>query len=852
MAKKPTTPKAPKQTDSYEHDSAERSNLPSTQTEPLMGPEDRAPTEFKPEMRERDEEPALAWQRGSITGGGGGEDNSKPSYDAYPLYIREKIHPEAFVGSLKQSADSQGSFFESFNGLPSENAKYEWYQHKGNWQNRIIHGESARVISSLAGRESLSGQVQMIYFDPPFGIKFNSNFQTKTNNLNTADNRGGLPNDTRTMTAFRDTYERGVHSYLDQMLEKLTLCRELLTESGSIFVQIGEENLHRMALVLDEVFGSENRVSMITVVTAGSSTSNTLSTIANYLLWYAKDKKNVKYRQLYELLDRRGKVELFSGWARIELEDGTTRKLAKDELANLDNIPDGSRICQSRPLESQGKSTTGRSEPYHWDGVKYRCGDTLQWSVSHLGLDRLAELNRLCAGESQTSPLNWKRYEEEVPGRKVQNVWRRLMRPNDKRYVVQTANSIVERCIQMATDPGDLVFDPTCGSGTTAFVAEMWGRRWITCDTSPISVAIARQRLITSIYPYWVLADSADNKDPAHGFIYNSVPTVSPAILAYDEDTELTELVNDPEENRKITRVASPFTVESSSPWSHIPFGDEADETPQHHSVEHSDFVEMVVDELKQNPISSGRNTSGSSSDIQVIETEPWPGNLISHLVSYVSTAEPDQKPKHAGLFVAPEDVTVSERLLRQVALDAASHIDDADLVIVVAFAFEAETSQEKIGKVNVMRVQMHRDMQLRDLKPDKDHQAFVMVGQPDIEVRTEDDGNLTVELFGFDTYDPASGNVSEGDKDDVGCWMIDTDYDGESFFARRIHFPGSDDDKIMKKLKKELGRSLDDLRWDRMLSTTSAPFSPPSTGQIAVKIITTAGNEMSVVKNIP
>ncbi len=708
-------------------------------------------------------------------------------------------------------------------------------------------------MSSLAGREGLTGQVQMIFFDPPYGIGFKSNYQTKTNDLNTAENRNGLPNDTRTLTAFRDTYERGTHSYLDQMLEKLTLCRELLTDSGSVFVQIGEENLHRMALVLDEVFGSENRVSQITFATTGGSSSSTLPSVSSYLLWYAKDKGKVKYRQLYEPLDRKGIVELFSWHAHIEQADGTTRSLTAAETADPDNnIPKNSRLYKRTSLRSIGVSTTGRSEPYNWKGVEFQCGDTLHWSVSPSGMDRLAELNRLDASADSDAHLTWKRYEEEVPGRRISNVWHRQMQPSDKRYVVQTADSVIERCVLMATDPGDLVFDPTCGSGTTAFVSEVWGRRWITCDTSPISVAIARQRLVTSTYPYWVLADSASSKDPAKGFIYNSVPYVSAGILAYDKEAEPTLLVDSPEEDKKIARVASSFTVESSSPWVHVPFGDETDQVPQHRPVEYADFVERVLVALKLNPISSGRSSASDGSDIQITEIEPWQqGTLVSHLVSYTPADDQAKKPKHAGLFVVPEDVSVSGKLLRQMALAAATQIDDADLVIVVAFAFEAETNHEKVGRINVMRVQMHRDLQLSDLKTDKGHQAFVMVGQPDVEVHAEKNGELAVELLGFDTYDPTNGNVKAGGKDDVGCWMIDTDYDGESFFARRIHFPGADDDKIMKRLKKELGNTLDQLRWDRMLSTKSAPFPPPETGQIAVKIITTAGNEMSVVKEI-
>lgn len=742
-------------------------------------------------------------------------------------------------------------------------------------------------MASLVAKEGLSGQVQMIFFDPPFGIGFKSNFQTNTNNQDTATNRKGLPNDTRTITAFRDTYERGIHSYLDQMHEKLALCRELLKDSGSIFVQIGDENVHRMAIVLDEVFGAENRVSQITFATTGGGSSKTLPAAANYLLWYAKDISQLKYHQVYEKLDRKGLLETWASWARIELEDGSTRALTAEEKVNPDElIPDNWRLCYRVALVSPGHSTTGRSDPYTWNAIDYQCTTGSHWRVSLAGLDRLSELNRLDASSGQIL-LHWKKYEDEMPGKRINNIWHRQVRSADKRYVVQTANSVIERCLHMATDPGDLVLDPTCGSGTTAQVAEAWGRRWITCDTSPVSVAIARQRLITTVYPYYTLASSeaitgasfevssgatsgedaaasggsssgeSSRKDPTAGFVYNSVAYVSAATLAYDEVRPPTLLVDQPHKTKGIVRIASPFTVESSSPWTYTPFDEETNKAlSPRHSVERSEFVELVVEALQQFPIRSGRNATKSDnqseSDIHIVDIEPWPeARLISHLVTY--TVGEGGPRAHAGLFIAPEDVTVGARLLNHAALDTITHCDDAKLVIVVAFAFDATaTTQEKVGKLAVARVQMHRDLQIGGLKPDKDHQAFVLVGQPDIEVQTDENGDLVVSLLGYDTYDPASGNAKAGGKNDVACWMIDTNYDGESFFARRIHFPGAQNDKIMKRLNKELGKSFTNLRWDAMLSTTSAPFETPESGQIAVKIITTAGNEMAVVKSCP
>ena len=854
-----------RKTDSYQYASASRSNLPTTQTEPLMGADDKAPRPFSPAGRERDDEPVLAWSREALS----------QTYEAHPLYVREKIHPGAFVQSLK-SGSPQTTLFDDFNGLPSPDAAYEWYEHAGNWQNRLIHGESARVMASLAERERLSGRVQMIFFDPPYGIGFKSNFQVSTRNRETAEGRKGLPCDTRTIRAFRDSYARGIHSYLDQMLEKLTLCRELLTESGSIFVQIGDENVHRMAVALDEVFGHENRVATIPYVTSGSSSASTLPSVADFLLWYAKDKTEVKYHQLYEPLTRTEKVKHMSSYAMVELRDGSTRSLTRDEEVDPEShLPDGARLYRRMRLASPGTSTTGRSEPYNWRGHDWSCPPREQWRVSMEGMDRLSELGRLDAA-GPGSMLSWKRYENEIPGRRMHNVWSKQMSASDKRYVVQTADSVIERCMLMATDPGDLVFDPTCGGGTTAVAAETWGRRWITCDTSPVAVAIARQRLATTAFDYWTLVDSAEGAaaeaelsglpacqesaegwghDPARGFAYERVPTVSASSLAYDENPPPTLLVNQPRRTGGVVRVTSPFTVESESPWSHIPFDDagngSAGEAVAATPVEHAEFARTVIESLKRSPIQAAP-ASGRAGDLHISEIEPWPGSrdLVSHLITY--TAGERGVERRAGLVIAPEDATVTAAMIRKAALDTAQSIHNADLAIIVGFEFAPDTGDEKIGRVGVVRVRMHRDLQIRDLKDDDQHRAFVILGQPDIQIHDEPDGQVSVELLGYDTYDPATGATKPGGPNDVACWMLDTAYDGTSFFARRIHFPGAQDDRQLKRLRAQLARSLDTIRWNATLSIRSAPFDRPPEAKIAIKIITTTGTEMSLVANVP
>ena len=743
--------------------------------------------------------------------------------------------------------------FEDFNGLPPD-ASYEWYRHTGNWQNRLIHGESARVMASLAQREGLAGQVQMIFFDPPYGIGFKSNFQVAVRQRETKENRQGLPADPKMIRAFRDTYERGIDSYLDQMLEKLTLARDLLTESGSIFVQIGDENVHRIAVLLDEVFGHENRVATIPFATTSGAASKTLPSVADFLLWYAKDRLQVKYRQLYEPLSRLEKVEFMSSYVMLEEADGRTRKLTKAERRNPDLLPGGTRLYQRIGLTSQGRSTTGRSEPYVWKGHPYECPSARHWAVSMEGLDRLAELGRLdSAGPG--SRLRWKRYEDEVPGRRTNNIWSQQSYPSDKRYVVQTAEAVIQRCMLMSTDPGDLVFDPTCGAGTTAQVAENWGRRWITCDTSTVAVAVARQRFTTALYAFWTIKvhgrRDSSRYDPAAGFVYERIPYMAPAQLAYDRQPEYTELVDRPEETRGVIRVCSPFTVESETPYAWIPIsrldGDAIADARAQQATASGVFAKRVTDTLLQ----TGINDTLSAGTIEVHEIEPWPGkpgSLVTHKARCTWAGSSD---RDAAVMIAAEDVTVTAAMLTAAATEAPRQIHGAQLLIAAAFAFDpATTDDTQIGRVSVLRVMMNRDLQIGEFDPDRGSEAFVMLAEPDLGITTGSDDQIQVELRGFDTFNPRTGGLDSGTASDVACWMIDTDHDGHSFFARRIHFPNAANDRQVKRLKKALGRGIDQLRWDATFSTKSAPFPLPKSGKIAIKIITETGIEMTVTRD--
>ena len=504
MTRKKTTRRKPAP-EAYAHPSADRLNLPTEETAPFMAAEDRAPYRYEPPLRQDEHgEPRLSWDRG--------DDADDLAVDAHPLYIQEKIHPAAFVRTLSTTPadrrETRNLFGAAYNNLP-ESAAYEWYEHRGNWQNRLIRGDSRRIMASLAERDRLAGQVQMVFYDPPYGIKFNSNFQPSLKNRGVGIAARDIPNDPVSVQAFRDTYENGIHSYLDNIRRNAVLARTLLHDSGSLFVQIGSENVHRLAMILDEIFGAENRVATIPFVKTGGSSSKTLPEVADFLLWYAKDRTQIKFQQVYEDLDRVEKIKLMSSYAMVQLPDGSERAPTRQERVSPDeHLPDGARLFMRVVLHSQGHSTTGLSDPFEWRGIVFPCPPGRHWSVNHAGLENLARKDRLTA--TTGGELRWKWYESEMPGKRIHNVWSSQMNPNDLHYVVETAESVVERCLLMSTDPSDLVLDITCGSGTTAFVAEKWGRRWITTDAAAVPIALARQRIAVGAFPYHLLRDSAE------------------------------------------------------------------------------------------------------------------------------------------------------------------------------------------------------------------------------------------------------------------------------------------------------------------------------------------------------
>ena len=780
------------------------------------------------------------------------------------LHVHERIDPRTIVEGVRKrnGAEPQRSLFAAPEENPPIRQAIEFYKHRHNWKNRLIAGDSLLVMNSLLEKEGLGGQVQVVYIDPPYGIRYGSNFQPFVNQREVADGKDeDLTAEPEQIRAFRDTWELGIHSYLAYLRDRLLLARELLHESGSCFVQIGDENVHRVGMVMDDIFGAENRMATISYATTGGSSTSTLPQIADYLLWYAKDRKRVKYRQLYEPLTRREVMEFFSWHVMVELPDGQCRKPTPEECFDPDRyLPSNTRIYRRMPLSSRGLSATGRSDPYEWDGRVFRGPAGQQWRVSREGMDRLAELNRLEALEGQTS-LMWKKYEDEVPGRRINNIWAAPMSPTDKRYVVQTDTKPIQRCILMTTDPGDLIFDPTCGSGTTAHVAEQWGRRWITCDTSRVATALAKQRLMTVNFDYYELAHP--DEGVGAGFRYHGVATVSAKTLGYDEPPAEVMLYDRPRIDRGKARVTGPFTVEAV-PAPTVKTLDTIEDVPlpaDDESVARSGETLRQADWRDELFKTGIRGKAGQR--ISFARLEPLPGTRWLH-------AEGEMRPDDAGadgfreegvaynaarlaVSFGPDHAPMEQRQVALAIEEAQTLVPKPKVIVFAAFHFDPEASKDidetKWPGVMLLKAQMNADLLTNDLKKKRaSNESFWLIGQPDVEVERieegEDQGKLRVSVQGFDYYNTKTGNVESGGSDKIAMWMLDPDYDGRSLFPLQVFFPMASNKDGWAKLAHNLKAEIDTDLIEAYRGTVSLPFEGGEHKRIAAKIIDDRGIE--------
>ncbi|MCA3284637.1 MAG: site-specific DNA-methyltransferase [Roseomonas sp.] len=922
MAKKPI------EVTSLKHDDATRKNIPTAEFESIMRAEDKTPIQLAYERRNRDLDPQLVWR------GKDEQDWSDLIVQAPPLYIQEKVHPQVLIEDLKrqsaararQAADAVPDLFADFNGLSGSAAATEFYQHDQHWSNRMISGDSLSVMASLAEREGLRGQVQCIYFDPPYGIKFNSNFQWSTTSPDVKDgDRSHVTREPEQVRAFRDTWRDGIHSYLTYLRDRLTVARDLLHERGSIFVQIGDENAHRVRALMDEIFGEDNFLNTI-VIKKKSSTLMT-ETVFDLIIWYARSKKSVKLRSLFDPKDH------FSDRSRFKSVIDEKRFIQKfDEDKHLSLVMAGKLKLANDdyPLVSQHPHEE-RSKPYLFQGAEKRPGANRQWTYEPKAqIARLEKANRLRATENTLRGIV---FQSDVAIEPRNNIWNFHGEPNPT-YIVQTNRGIVERCILMTTDPGDLVLDPTCGSGTTAYVAEQWGRRWITIDTSRVSLALARSRLMGARYPYYLLADSPEGQHkeaevtrsapkttPTNGrlrlgFVYEREPHITLKSIAnntaIDEIWEAAQkrleplratlntvlgaswqeweipreagvdwpkeakqahaawwqtrifrqkdidasiavradveyLFDKPYRAKSRIRVAGPFTVESLSPHRTlaVDWDDELIDPnkPKKGLAEGQerlpqDFAGMILENLR----SAGVQQARKEDRISFSSLKGWPGNFICAEGRFME----GEHERRAGILIGPEFGT----LTRPDLVAAAREAGDAgfDILIACAFAYDAHSAEfDKLGRLPVLKARMNPDLHMaKDLKATGHGNLFVVFGEPDIQIEKLPDGMLRVAIKGVDVFKPQTGEVVSEGRDGIALWMLDTDYNEESFFVRHAYFLGANDP--YKALKTTLKAEIDEEAWGTLNSDVSRPFAKPVSGRIAVKVINHLGDEVMKV----
>ncbi len=755
-----------------------------------------------------------------------------------PLFVHERLSTKAILETLTgHKRDRQLELQLFADPQLSLAQQLEAYEHRGGWVNRMILGDSLVVMNSLLEYEGLGGQVQMIYIDPPYGVKFGSNFQPFVRKRDVKDGADDdFTREPEMVKAYRDTWELGLHSYLSYLRDRLLVARELLTPSGSVFVQIGKENVHTVRALLDETFGSENSCGLISFAKttgAGSPSGGTLllPETVDYALWYARERDRVKFRQLYT-----PRILGEAGATQYTLTSSDGRVFAHDNLTSQTGGP-GTTF----EIDFEGKSFQPRKGG---------------WKTNRHGMERLIAARRLMVvGDS----LRYVRYFDDFPVVRLTDAWSDTVISgfgDPKVYVVQTMTKVIERCALMTTDPGDLVLDPTCGSGTTAFVAEQWGRRWITVDTSRVPLALARQRLLTATFPYYELQDAA--RGPAGGFTYKRrqnakgeevggiVPHVTLKSIANDEPPAEEVLVDRPEIEAKITRVTGPFVVEATIPTPlelDEPGADEAAAPPE------GGYADRMLEALRRSPLIQ----VGGGRTLELRNVRP-PARSLSF--SAEAALAPDNAP--VAIVFGPENGAVGERLVSEAVREA--YAKSYEQLLVIGFAIEPNAREyvdkaEALVGIPVTYVQATPDLVMGDLlKTMRSSQLFSVAGLPDVAVRKlppvekGEPERYEVELRGLDVFDPVEMEADHRAGDDVPAWLLDTDYNGMVFHVSQAFFPRTG---AWESLKKALKGELEDTVWGHLAGTTSAPFEAGDTGEIAVKVIDDRGNELLVVKRL-
>ena len=794
-----------------------------------------------------------------------------------PLFVHERLSTKGIIETLKGHKKEKGEQLDMFElfGDPQHSIADQVlraYEYRDKWVNRMILGDSLVVMNSLLAYEGLGGQVQMVYIDPPYGVKFGSNFQPFVRKRDVKHNDDeDMTREPEMVKAYRDTWELGLHSYLTYMRDRLLLAHELLTPSGSIFVQISDENLHHVRELMDEVFGAENFCCVIPFAKTSSATSELLATTTDFVLWYARDRQRVKYHQLYLRKDFGG--EGAGAYNRVELPNETRRAMTKDEREDPALLPPGSRIYRLDNLTSQRPPG---DFPVEFAGRTHRPRKGY-WKTGVEGMAKLIASRRL---EATEGGLYYVRYLDDFPVFQLANDWYDTGIAgfaSDKLYVVETSTKVAHRCLLMTTDPGDLILDPTCGSGTTAYVAEQWGRRWITIDCSRVPLALARQRILTATFPWYELKDEAFG--PVGGFVYKRKQnTKGEEVGGIVPHVMLKSIANNepPEEVKSITRVSGAFCVEATIPTPVDWEGDGIEDSGVAEAVaSYGSFVDRMIEVLRKSPVlhvGGGKTVTfrsvrhpaktlslSAEASVSSLDEKPalTPGEAVQEALEADGVALPfSDKP--VAIVFGPENGAVSEKLVYEAAREA--HAKNYWHLYVIGFAIQPNARKlvddsEAVVGVPATYVQATPDLMMGDLlKNMRSSQIFSVCGLPEIavhKVKAKEKGEpvqYQVELLGLDVFDPSTMETEHRAGDDVPAWFLDTDYNDLSFHVGQAFFPRTG---AWESLKKALKGTYEESVWDHLAGTTSAPFEAGDRGQIAVKVIDDRGNELLVVKKL-
>lgn len=854
-----------KPVDSVKHAKAQRVHIPSREeagqeADALQGRPTVKAVPLNP-VTHRGQDPELYW----LHKYGADDAQDALNVDIRSLYRHEHIAPEKIISrlySLKGRTDAQNELFtnELFGNplaMDELDKPLSYYKQADKWQNRLVQGDSLLVMTSLLEREGMAGLVQCIYMDPPYGIKYGSNWQMRLgdNQMPNSEPDTALSGEPEVIKAFRDTWELGIHSYLSYLRDRLLVARELLSQTGSVFVQISDENLHLVRCLMDEVFGSEN---FIAVIPFRKKTmplgANFIEQMGDFLIWYGKQKLTrdgrvlTKFRKLYAEKDVRGDQD----YKWLLLPNGSYRAMTKEEHETHYGIPAGARIYRLKSLEPSGPMSEGMFD-FEYEGTSYSYPKN-GYGTTKDGMQKLKLAGRL---QPKGRLLNYRLFLDDYPVSRLTSPWTDTVGADAKAYVVQTNTEVVKRCLLMTTDPGDLVLDPTCGSGTTAFVAEQWGRRWVTSDTSRIALNIAKTRLMTATFPWFKLLDVA-GQDVRHGFKYSEVSHLTLGSLVNDEPPASEKLFDRPEIDSKKLRVAGPFTVETLQSFEPLAPDRIVEANTSMDNVQR--FIDRVFEHLKTAGIKNGaKNETAIFNRVDIINDEAG----VLHAEGWYLSAGGEKK---AYLHIGPQFGTVS-RAAVNAAIKACRQRADADWLVLLGFGFESDVDNRnvtmKVGGFEVTKVRMHDDlMQDGLIKKDKKAASFVTIGEPDIGIIRQGD-QAQVEIRGLDIYDPVKDEVKGRSVADISYWMVDDAYDGANFVPSQVFFCGGDADEFdkfkrglqslalastKKAAERTLKVELDDEAFERLYGFTSHPITAEKGRKVAVRVISQFGEESTKV----